>query len=270
MMQGKSLSSTACRTCTDIRDIVPLCSSQHLYLKPLARINISVQLPQMKTPGKSISSWEVMERLRKMAKPEKFSVLKVTKSTLEFIRFEGEIDSKDKLKGLIENLDMKTIKLSGFPDALKVRAAEAKMSFPTRHVWDGFFREAKNMDEMKPGERPDTMHITNLPCKWFTLPELQENDPKPSEYIFRKVFEGFGEVRYVDVPCIDPYRSRMKNKSAIRTFSFDDGVMFEGYIQYKEYVGFLKAMSALKGMHLLYKDKDKSFVAPMRVGLSLR
>ncbi|XP_065348221.1 A-kinase anchor protein 17A isoform X2 [Cloeon dipterum] len=265
MMLGKSVSSNACRSCSDTSDIVPLNTSQHLYLKPIARMNISVQLPQMKAPGKSISSWEVMERLKKMAKPEKFSILKVTKSTLEFIRFEGEIDSKAKLKSVIDKLDMMTIKLSGFTDALKVRAAEAKLPFPTRHVWDSFFREAKNMNEMKPGERPDTIHISNLPCRWFTLPELQEKEPKPSEYIFRKVFESYGEVRYVDVPCIDPYRSRMKNKSGIKTFSFDDGVMFEGYVQFKEYVGFLKAMSALKGMHLMYKEKDKVLVASIRV-----
>ncbi|CAB3372028.1 Hypothetical predicted protein [Cloeon dipterum] len=264
-MLGKSVSSNACRSCSDTSDIVPLNTSQHLYLKPIARMNISVQLPQMKAPGKSISSWEVMERLKKMAKPEKFSILKVTKSTLEFIRFEGEIDSKAKLKSVIDKLDMMTIKLSGFTDALKVRAAEAKLPFPTRHVWDSFFREAKNMNEMKPGERPDTIHISNLPCRWFTLPELQEKEPKPSEYIFRKVFESYGEVRYVDVPCIDPYRSRMKNKSGIKTFSFDDGVMFEGYVQFKEYVGFLKAMSALKGMHLMYKEKEKVLVASIRV-----
>lgn len=256
----------AFRSCSDTRDIVPLCPAQHLFLKPIARINISVQLPQLKAPDKSISSWEVMERLRKMVKPEKFSVLRVTKSTLEFIRFEGELDAKSKIPTLVTKLDMKTIKLSGFTDVLKVRAAEAKIPFPNRHVWDSFFREAKHMNEMKPGERPDTLHITNIPCKWFTLPEYQDQDAKPSEYIFRKVFETYGEVRYVDVPCTDPYRNRMKSKATgMKTFSFDEGHSFEGYIQYKEYMGFLKAMTALRSMQLLYKDGEKAWTASIKV-----
>jgi arginine/serine-rich splicing factor 17 len=254
-----------CRNCSDLTDIVPLCPPQRLFLKPIARLNVSVQLPQLKAPDKSISSWEVMEKLRKMVKPEKFSLLKVTKSTLEFIRFEAEVDTKSKLPGLILKLDSKSIKLSGFSDVLKVRAAEAKIPFPTRHVWDSFFREAKNMNEMKPGERPDTLHICNIPCKWFTLPEYQDKDIKPSEYIFRKVFETFGEIRYVDVPCTDPYRSRMKHKNTgINTFSFDEEHVFEGYVQYKEYMSFLKAMTALRGMQLLYKEADKAFTANIK------
>lgn len=51
------------------------------------------------------------------------------------------------------------IKLSGFSDLLKIRATEAKVQFPSRHDWDSFFRDAKHMNEMKPGERPDTVHF---------------------------------------------------------------------------------------------------------------
>ena len=35
-----------------------------------------------------------------------------------------------------------------------------------RADWDSFFRENKEMNEMKAGERPDTIKIENLPCKW--------------------------------------------------------------------------------------------------------
>ena len=44
-----------------------------------------------------------------------------------------------------------TMKLSGYPEVLKVRAVEAKSAFPSRHDWDSYFRDAKNMNEMKPG-----------------------------------------------------------------------------------------------------------------------
>ena len=53
------------------------------------------------------------------------------------------------METVLAKLDMKTIKLSGFQDLLKVRAAEAKPPFPTRHDWDSFFRENKNMNELR-------------------------------------------------------------------------------------------------------------------------
>ena len=49
----------ATSVCTDTSDAVELFEQQGLWLKPIARVNVSVQLPQLKTPGKSISNWEV-------------------------------------------------------------------------------------------------------------------------------------------------------------------------------------------------------------------
>jgi GTP cyclohydrolase FolE2 len=66
---------------------------QGLYLKPIARLNVSVQLPQLKKSGAKISNWEVMERVKEMAKPFTFPVFKVSKSSLEFVRFEAEIEN---------------------------------------------------------------------------------------------------------------------------------------------------------------------------------
>lgn len=55
--------------------------------------------------------------------------------------------------------------------------------------------------------------------------------------------------------------------SGIQTFSFGQDLVFEAYIQFKEYIGFVKAMNSLKGMKLLYKDKyeEKSWVANIKV-----
>lgn len=260
---------TSIGVCNDTSEAIDLFEPQGLYLKPIAKINISVQLPQMKSPGKSISNWEVMEKLKKMIKPDVFMVLKVVKSTLEFVRFEGEIENKSKIKVLCQRLDTKTIKLSGFPDVLKVRAAEAKIGFPTRHDWDSYFRDAKNMNEMKSGERPDTVHIKDLPSRWFLNRKDNDKD-KPSEYILRKVLETFGEVRCVDIPMLDPYRKEMVTggKGAIQTFTFGQDLTFEAFIQYKEYIAFVKAMTALRGMKLMYKAEDgKALAANIKVGL---
>jgi len=76
---------------------------------------------------------------------------------------------------------------------LQVRAVENKMDFPTRHDWDSFFRDAKDMNETLPGERPDTIHLEGLPCRWFSHKDSQYPD-RPSEEVLSAVFQAFGKV----------------------------------------------------------------------------
>lgn len=66
-------------------------------------------------------------------------------------------------------LDGYSLKVMGFFEPLKVRAAEAKSDFPTRHDWDEFFRNAPNMNELRPGERPDTVFLSKIPSNWFKV-----------------------------------------------------------------------------------------------------
>ncbi|KAG8450581.1 hypothetical protein GDO86_003012 [Hymenochirus boettgeri] len=242
----------------DTSEAVELCSSCGLYLKPITKMIISVALPQLKQPGKSISNWEVMERLKSMVPNRQFSTLRISKSTMDFIRFEGEVENKSLVKSFVAAFDGKSIKLSGFSDILKVRAAEYKLDFPTRHDWDSFFRDAKDMNENLPGERPDTIHLEGLPCKWFALKD--SGTEKPNEEVLIKVFSVFGEIRTVDIPMLDPYREEMTGRN-FHTFSFGGHLNFEAYVQYKEYVGFVKAMNALRGMKLMYKGEDGKAVA---------
>ncbi|XP_057267759.1 A-kinase anchor protein 17A isoform X1 [Pezoporus wallicus] len=242
----------------DTSEAVELCAPCGLYLKPITKMTISVALPQLKQPGKSISNWEVMERLKGMVQTHQFSTLRISKSTMDFIRFEGEVENKSLVKSFLACLDGKTIKLSGFSDILKVRAAEYKIDFPTRHDWDSFFRDAKDMNETLPGERPDTIHLEGLPCKWFAAKD--SGSEKPSEEILIKVFRNFGEIRNVDIPMLDPYREEMTGRN-FHTFSFGGHLNFEAYVQYQEYAGFIKAMNALRGMKLMYKGDDGKAVA---------
>ncbi|KAM3935020.1 A-kinase anchor protein 17A [Leptodactylus fuscus] len=242
----------------DTSEAVELCPLHGLYLKPISKMIISVALPQLKQPGKSISNWEVMERLKGMVNNHQFSTLRISKSTMDFIRFEGEVENKNLVKAFIAALDGKSIKLSGFSDILKVRAAEYKIDFPTRHDWDSFFRDAEDMNENLPGERPDTIHLEGLPCKWFSSKDSISE--KPSEEVLIKVFSVFGEIRNVDIPVLDPYREEMTGRN-FHTFSFGGHLNFEAYVQYKEYVGFVKAMNALRGMKLMHKGEDGKAVA---------
>ena len=82
----------------------------------------------------------------------------------------------------------------------------------SRHDWDSFFKDNKNMNEMKAGERPDTIHIQNLPTKWFLNYYDRSGLAKdwPNEYVLKKVFQTFGEIREVDIPTLDPYRYKMR------------------------------------------------------------
>ena len=62
-----------CRySCRSWRGVVP--RSPTIYL---SRINVSVQLPQLKRSGSKISNWEVMEKVKEMARPFNFPVFKV-------------------------------------------------------------------------------------------------------------------------------------------------------------------------------------------------
>ncbi|XP_014664342.1 PREDICTED: A-kinase anchor protein 17A-like [Priapulus caudatus] len=251
--------------CNDITEAQSLFPQQGLYLKPISKLNITVQMPQLKTPGKSISNWEVMEKLKEMVKPDPFNILKVTKSALEFVRFEAEMENKSVIPPVIARLDGKTMKLSGFTEQLKIRACESKVPFPSRHDWESFFRDAKNMNEMRPGERPDTIHMQGLPTKWFADRHKKLKD-RPSDFILRQVFSTFGEVRCVDIPCLDPYRREITNLQGIQTFSFGQDLFFDAFVQYKEYVAFVRCMTVLRGQKMLFKDDDgKAYSANIKI-----
>lgn len=204
-----------------------------------------------------------MEKIRALILPDEFASLKVAKSTLEFIRLEGDLQDRCRLQRVLARLDSQRLNLSGFPNVLKVRAAEAKDDFPTRHSWDSYFRDAKHMNELKPGERPDTIHITGFPVKWFT----EDGATMPSESLMNKIFKKWGILRRIDVPAADPYRSRMRLGTNINKFSYEDGIFFDAYIQYVEYMDFVRAMDALRGMKLLKKEGEKAFTAAIKVCL---
>ncbi|XP_034833211.2 A-kinase anchor protein 17A isoform X5 [Maniola hyperantus] len=243
--------------CRDISDAVALYLPQRLYLKSFAKLNISVQLPPHKVHGKAISNWELMEKLRKMIQPDSFSILKVSKHSSEVIRFDAELENRTKLERVLARLEDRIIQLNDYPDPLKVKVSECKSDFPSRHSWDSFFRDATDMDEMKPGERPDTIHIRNLPIRWFVHERDRDEDALPSESLFKKVFEKYGPIRQVDVPAADPFRMQMKAAMrGITTPPQDSSLYFEGYIQFSEYAGFVRCMDALRGRKLLKRSED--------------
>ncbi|EFO20068.2 hypothetical protein LOAG_08421 [Loa loa] len=249
-------------------ELEPLCISVGLYVKPSARMTVTVCLPPLKQPGQSISNWDLMEKIKKAVSPIELSSIRVITSTIELVRFEAELPSRKILAKVIKALDGYTLKVMGFFEPLKVRAAEAKSDFPTRHDWDEFFRNSNNMNELEPGERPDTIYLAKMPSNWFKECGSTD-DSMPSEHVLQNVFERFGTVRCVDIPVCDPYRRKMSAQiSGIRTtgFSFGQEILFEGYVQFVEYISFVRAMDFLRNKKLVKKmPDDRIFEAAIKV-----
>ncbi|KAM7534920.1 hypothetical protein Aperf_G00000102304 [Anoplocephala perfoliata] len=187
-------------------EIEVLSDLYHIYLKPICKVHITVQISGLSSLGaqsKSLSTWEVSEKVRQLC-PAQLSPtvsMKVTGVTVDFVRFLVELNSRSDVKRVIKAVDSQRIKLSGFPQTLRVRSGEAPIDCPRKHDWDAFFRDAKDMNELIPGERPDTVVISRLPVRWFSG-SISKFQPDPK--ILEKVFQTFGKIRRTDVPILDP------------------------------------------------------------------
>ena len=50
---------------------------------------------------------QIIEKLGQAIKPVKFESIRITKSTLEFVRFDAEISNKTHLESVIKKIDLK-------------------------------------------------------------------------------------------------------------------------------------------------------------------
>lgn len=94
--------------------------------------------------------------------------------------------------------------------------------------------------------------------------ETNNSKMKPSETMVRTLFEVFGPLRSIDIPMLDPYRPKIVHNYS-NTSSFGHDGLFEAYIQYQEYGGFVKCMNAFRGMKFLYKEGNKAWTALVQV-----
>ncbi|XP_033906025.3 A-kinase anchor protein 17B-like isoform X1 [Acipenser ruthenus] len=237
----------------DSSEAVDLCSDRCLYLKPIAKLAITVMLPESREASKTVSNWEVIARLKQMAQPHQFNSIRLSRSTMEFLRFEGELETKNLVHTLQAKLHKKTVAIQGFSNGLRVLAVESQVDFPTQEEWESFFGE----------EKPDTIHLEGLPCKWFTPKEARGE--RPSEETVREVFGRFGPIRNMDIPMLDMYRQEMSGRN-FSSFGLGGLHTFDMYIQFQEHEDFVKAMEALRGMKLMFKGEDgKALACSMKV-----
>ncbi|KAG8176489.1 hypothetical protein JTE90_017544 [Oedothorax gibbosus] len=255
------------QTVSDLSDADVLENSLGLYLKPVSKIKINVQLPKLNLPGQSISTYHVMEKLKETVRPDTFIYLKSLKITTTVIKFEGELETRAACDRALARLRAAgTLKIVGSADSkkgadkLQVRAAHATAAGPTRHDWEAFFRDAKGVNEMRPGERPDTVHLQDLPIKWFN--ENHKSYCGPNDKLVKMAFGGFGKIRRLEIPS----RTQGDSLGGIGKTGSPHKDNFEVYIQYEEYVEFAIAIDALRGKKLLYKDMNgKVYSADIKV-----
>ena len=65
----------------------------------------------------------------------------------------------------------------------------------------------------------------------------------------KRVFQKFGEIRQMDIPVLDPYRPKID--PAIDARKHSNPVLFDVYIQFKSYDGFMLCMDGLRDMKLV-------------------
>ena len=222
-----------------------------LFLKPEARVWIEVKLPEIKDSGKSISNWEVMEKIKALSMPVEFVCLRVSNYSRELIQFEGELDSVRNVRKIVLLLHGKSMKLSGFSELLKLKAKQVASSQPTKAEWEEYFqsRGVSSFDDGRPGERADTLKISGLPVKWFTS---KTSSGRPCHKVLAQAFQKFGTISQVGF--YDPTAAAALGRKEEKFSSFGPGARqfyFEAYVQYEKYAGFNNAMGALKGMSLL-------------------
>ena len=90
---------------------------------------------------------------------------------------------------------------------------------------------------------------TGLPLS-ATASSTDDKENKPSIEIVQQVFCAFGEIRCCDIPCLDPHRIVNGANQPIQ-----QDTTFDAYVQYSEYIGFVKAMDACRNMKLMLIDE---------------
>ena len=228
-------------------DDVPLAFYQPtgLFLKPDAKISLDVKLPEIRDSG-SISNWEVMEKIKALSKPEEFQTLRVVNYSREKIQFEGEFDTLRAMRKVVLLLNHKSMKLSGFSELLKIKAKKTEPPYPTKKEWEEYFieRGIDTFDDSVPGERCDTVHVGDLPVKWFSS---STSEGRPCPRVLTLAFQKFGKVRQVGI-----YETTSRSdKNDFSSFGPSKQLYFDAYIQYEKYASFCSAMSGLKGMKLI-------------------
>ncbi|KAM4662053.1 A-kinase anchor protein 17B-like isoform 2-T5 [Discoglossus pictus] len=253
-------------TVYDNSEAVELSTLHHLYLKPKAKLIITVILPQGLDPCRSISNWEILEQLKNLVHPDHFSSIKVSKSTREYIRIEGEVDTKYLTQIFLAKLYGQILQTNSFNEPLLVEVTEAPHEFPVKQESPCLLTKNESDPESlgKNDSPPSCIYLEGLPCKWFL--SFGSNSEKPSEDVLRSVFEKYGKITNVDIPMLDPYREDSVGK--LNSMNSGGLQTFDAFLHYADNTNSANAMQSLQGMKLMFTGEDgKSLACDIKVSM---
>ncbi|XP_078544811.1 A-kinase anchor protein 17B-like isoform X2 [Lissotriton helveticus] len=228
-------------------------------------------LPELQDATMTFSNQDIIDQLKDTVSPDQFRNIKVSESTKEFIRLEGEADTKGLAQAFLAKLHESVIKLNGLTEVLKVEVKEDQINFPFKQSWESSLqatKELKENEEPEDGQKqdiPSSLYLEGLPCQWFLSTDC--NGVKPSVDVLKQVFETFGTVRVIDIPMLESCAVEVSGEGC------DNATLgcldtFEAFIQYEDSKSLRKAMESLRGMQLIFKGEDgKSVPCNMKVML---
>ncbi|VDK69844.1 unnamed protein product [Anisakis simplex] len=203
-------------------DLEPFYEPLGLYIRPCARLNISLTLPPLKQPGQSISNWDLMEKIKKAIVPVQLvqwairihllslqlSSIRVTLSTMEMVRFEAELPNRKML-----------------------------------HKVDILMQsEESEKDELDTSKKDSVLPSEKLLKETFEQFGRVRCVDIPSCDPYRKQMPS--SISDVSIP-----NGRVE-------FEHLQEIYFEAYVQFMEYISFMRAMNALRNMNLVKKMPD--------------
>lgn len=210
-----------------------------------------------------------MEKVKQVAAPTKFVSMRVKLSTVDFVRFEAELEHSSQIETSIKSLNDQSIKIGGFTQPFKTKAKKASTDFPTKQQWESHFMEnAEHYDENKPGERPDTVLFKDVPKRFFS----EEASLIPTEDNVRLAFLTFGQIRHIDIPMLSGEEDSLLSGAGLvagglpgeefNAFSLTGtGLNFDFYVQFIDRIGFERCMDEFRDMKLMHIDDTGKAVA---------
>ena len=97
-----------------------------------------------------------------------------------------------------------------------------------------------------------------------TSTSTDDKENKPSVEILQQVFSAFGEIRCCDIPSLDPLRPPPAHLST--NVPIPPDTVFDAFVQFNEYIGFVKAMDACRNMKLMLIDESNvAYTANIKV-----
>lgn len=246
----------------DDSEAVELCAIYHLYLKPRAKLNISVLLPEETGHCRPVANWDILEQMKNIVAPDHFSSLRIVKSTTEVIRLEAETDTKQMCQVFLEKMTGQTLKINNLNDPARLEVHEAPLECPASAEIKGHMsdQEEERKNSADQSTVPSCIHLEGLPCKWFS--EWNTHTDKPTEEMLKRAFETYGKIVDIDIPMLDPYREEdlpiAATPGSLQTFDV--------FIQYEDKSSAINAICSLQGMKLMYAAEDgKSLACDFKV-----